>query len=121
MKFLADMGISPKTVAHLRTLGHDAIHLGDQHLGRLTDHAIVKKACSEDRVLLVHDLDFSEIMAAGGSRLPSVVTFRLRKMHPENVNRCLDTVIAEHHEALEQGALITVSEGRIRVRHLPVA
>ena len=27
MKFLADMGISPRTVAFLRSQGHDAVHL----------------------------------------------------------------------------------------------
>ena len=44
MKFLADMGISPKTVAFLRTLGHDAVHLADQGLQRLPDPDIVEKA-----------------------------------------------------------------------------
>ena len=34
MKFLADMGISLKTVAFLHTLGHDAVHLADQGLER---------------------------------------------------------------------------------------
>ena len=32
VKFLADMGISLKTVAFLHTLGHDAVHLADQGL-----------------------------------------------------------------------------------------
>jgi len=35
VKFLADMGISPKTVAFLHALGHDAVHLADQGLERL--------------------------------------------------------------------------------------
>jgi len=30
VKFLADMGISPKTVAFLHALGHDAVHLSDR-------------------------------------------------------------------------------------------
>jgi hypothetical protein len=29
MKFLADMGISTKTVAFLHALGHDAVHLSE--------------------------------------------------------------------------------------------
>ena len=44
MKFLADMGISPKTVAFLHTLGHDAVHLSEQRLEQLPDPDIVTKA-----------------------------------------------------------------------------
>jgi predicted nuclease of predicted toxin-antitoxin system len=44
VKFLADMGISLKTVAFLRALGHDAVHLADQGLERLPDRDIVAKA-----------------------------------------------------------------------------
>ncbi len=44
MKFLADMGISPKTVAFLQGLGHAAEHLHHQDLDRLPDSAILDKA-----------------------------------------------------------------------------
>ena len=75
MKFLADMGISPKTVAFLHALGHDAVHLSDQELERLPDSGIVEKARQEGRIMLVHDLGFGELVAAGGATLPSVITF----------------------------------------------
>lgn len=61
MKFLADMGISPKTVAFLHALGHDAVHLSDEGLERLPDPDIVAKARHEKRILLVHDLGFGEV------------------------------------------------------------
>jgi predicted nuclease of predicted toxin-antitoxin system len=56
LKFLADMGISPKTVALLRALGHDATHLQEQGLERLPDPAIMTKALEEEQILLTHDL-----------------------------------------------------------------
>jgi len=84
MKFLADMGISPKTVAFLQSLGHDALHLHTQGLDRSSDSSILEKARNEQRVLLTHDLDFGELIAAGGTKLPSVVIFRLR-------NTCITT------------------------------
>ncbi len=40
MKFLADMGISGKTVEFLKNLGYDALHLHDQGLDRIDDSAI---------------------------------------------------------------------------------
>lgn len=121
MNFLADMGISPKTVAHLRDLGHDAVHLHEQGLDRLPDPEILEKARTENRVLLTHDLDFGELLAAGGGRLPSVVIFRLRNMRPEQVTRYLDEVLAHHTDSLRDGAIATVTEGQVRVRRLPIA
>ena len=120
MKFLADMGISPKTVAFLKALGHDAIHLHDQNLDRLPDPEIFQKAYHEERILLTHDLVFGELVAASEARLPSVVIFRLRNMHPEKVNQYLGIVIEQHRQALEMGAVVSVTEGQIRVRLVPI-
>ena len=56
----------------------------------------------------------------GYGHLPSVVTFRLRDMRPVNVNRHLRAILNQHGERLEQGAVVTVTENRIRVRTLPI-
>lgn len=120
MKFLADMGISPKTVAFLRNLGYDATHLSKEGLHRLSDPEILEKSRQEERILLTHDLGFGELVAAGGARLPSVISFRLRDMHPDRVNSYLDEIIKQHREALEQGVIMSVTEGRVRVRYLPI-
>jgi len=76
MKFLADMGISTVTVDFLRSLGHNAVHLREQGLHRMEDPDILTKARQEGRILLAHDLDFSDLMAASGAQLPSVIIFR---------------------------------------------
>ena len=121
MKFLADMGISPKTVALLRALGHDATHLQEQGLERLPDSAILAKALEEARILLTHDLGFGELVAASGAQWPSVIVFRLRNMRPDSVNRYLSHVLSRYQAELTEGAVISVSEGQIRLRPLPVA
>lgn len=120
MKFLADMGISPKSVDFLEKQGHHAIHLQQEGLNRLKDPQILKKALEEGRILLTHDLDFGDILAASGSHLPSVVIFRLRNMRPEKVNLFLLMIITNHPSDLEEGSIITVTEGRIRIRKLPL-
>ncbi len=120
MNFLADMGISPVTVAFLRELGHEAVHLHEEGLDRLKDPEILLKAREEGRILLTHDLDFSELVAASGARLPSVIVFRLRNMRPNNVNRYLQRIVELHVRALEKGAIVSVTEGRIRIRSLPL-
>ena len=120
MKFLADMGISPRSVEHLREMGHDATHLREKGLEQLTDTAILAKARAEKRILLTHDLDFGELLAASKAELPSVVIFRLHNMRPERVNRYPEEVIKQYGTLLESGAIVSVSEGRIRVRSLPL-
>ena len=40
MKFLGDMGISPRTIALLREQGYDAIHLIEENLEKMTDQNI---------------------------------------------------------------------------------
>lgn len=120
MRFLADMGISPGAVAHLRASGHDSIHLVEQNLHRMSDHDILAKARSEQRIVLTHDLDFGDLMAASGAQLPGVIIFRLSCMMAVNVNRYVDIILQEHTQALRQGAILSVSERRIRVRTLPI-
>lgn len=114
------MGISPKTVAFLRDSGQDAVHLLDEDLGKLADPDILTKARQEGRVLLTHDLDFGDLLAASGAALPSVVIFRLRNIRPEQVNRYVQAVLGEHGEMLEQGAVVSVTEGQLRLRTLPL-
>ena len=121
MNFLADMGVSPRTVEFLVDLGYCAVHLNAQGLGRMKDVDIVRKAREENRIILTSDLDFGQLMAASGARLPSVIIFRLPKMSPEIVNPRLRRVLSDFRDALESGAVISVSERAARIRWLPIA
>jgi len=120
MKFLADMGISPKTVSFLQNLGYQAAHLHQEGLDRLSDSEILKKARLFGSILLTHDFDFGDLLAASKAELPSVIIFRLRNMRPEQVNLHLNSILTKHVQDLEQVVIITIAEGGIRVRHLPI-
>jgi predicted nuclease of predicted toxin-antitoxin system len=120
MKFLADMGISPRVVEELRRKEHDAIHLIEEGLNRMPDGEILRKARLENRILLTHDLDFGELLAASGGELPSVIIFRLKDMRAPNVSKHLFSIINQQTEALNQGAVLSVTERKVRVRRLPI-
>ncbi|MDO8587473.1 MAG: DUF5615 family PIN-like protein [Armatimonadota bacterium] len=120
MRFLADMGISPVTVAWLCREGHDATHLRDEGLRQLPDDLVLEKARAEKRILLTCDLDFGQLVAAGGHDLPSVILFRLSDMRPSNVNARLDIALAEFRQDLLSGSVIVIGEASIRVRRLPI-
>jgi len=120
MKFLADMGISPRVVAEPRRKGPDAVHLLDEGLNRMTDGDILQKARQESRVLLTHDLDFGERLAASGGNLPSVIIFRLKDMRAPNVSQRLFSVINQQSQSLNNGAVLSVTEQKVRIRTLPI-
>ncbi len=121
MRFLADAGVSPDTVAFLARLGHEAIHVRALDMHRAQDRELVDYARSEGRVIVTFDLDFGDILALGVLDRPSVMLLRLSDERPAEVNRRLGTVVAEQEAALESGALILVEDVRYRVRKLPIS
>jgi len=120
MKFLADMGVSQRTVLWLRQMGHDAVHLREEKLHKLPDEQILEKGLREGRIVLTFDLDFGEIMAKAGSSCPSVIIFRLADGTPMNVNTHLQKVLQDNSDQLAAGAIISVEEKKHRVRLLPI-
>ena len=120
MRFLADAGISPRTVGFLEQLGHEAIHVRTLGLQRPVDHVIVQRARADASVVITFDLDFGEILALGVLDKPSVILFRLTDERSESVNRRLSTVLSERRAEIESGALILVEDTQYRVRRLPI-
>ncbi|QLE56060.1 DUF5615 family PIN-like protein [Nostoc sp. TCL26-01] len=120
MKFLADMGISPRTVNWLKTAGYDAVHLVDESLERLADDEILVKARFEGRILLTVDLDFGYLLAVSRATLPSVILFRLGNESYEIINERLAEVLNRFEPDLKVGAIISVSDRDFRVRQLPI-
>jgi len=120
MKFLADMGISPRTVSYLKRMGYDAIHLVEERLERLEDDQILEKAKLENRIILTVDLDFGYLLAIGGLSLPSVILFRLGNESYEIINQRLGEVITQYQTDLKTGVIISVRDDSNRVRKLPI-
>ncbi|MGA8055529.1 MAG: DUF5615 family PIN-like protein [Burkholderiales bacterium] len=121
MRFLADAGISPRTVQFLLQHGHDALHVRELGLQRASDREIVARAAADSRILLTFDLDFGEILALGVLRRPSTLIFRLADERADAVNRRLELVLSEQERALTEGALVLVEDARYRVRRLPMS
>ena len=120
MKFLADMGISPRTVSWLKSNGYDAIHLVEQGLEKLPDDEILAKAREEKRIVLTVDLDFAQLLAISQELLPSVVLFRLGNESYEIINQFLAQVLNRFESELEAGVIISVTDKSFRIRRLPI-
>ena len=120
MRFLADAGLSPKTVEFLRQLGHEATHVRDLGLQRARDSELVERARTDGSVIVTFDLDFGDILALGVLDKPSTVIFRLADERADSVSKRLEAVLTERIADLESGALILVEDARYRVRKLPI-
>jgi predicted nuclease of predicted toxin-antitoxin system len=120
MNFVADAGISPRTVEFLREQGHDVVHVRDIGMQRAKDSEILELARSQDRIVLTFDLDFGDLLALGLHDKPSTIIFRLDDETADSVNTNLLTVLAQTESDLRDGALILVQEFRYRIRRLPI-
>jgi predicted nuclease of predicted toxin-antitoxin system len=120
MRFLADMGVSPRTVDWLRSQGHDAIRLNEEGLHRLPDPQVMDKALKEKRILLTMDLGFGALLAMSKSHFPSVILFRLSDETSKAINERLGEILGLFEQELENGAIISVNDEVVRVRSLPL-
>jgi predicted nuclease of predicted toxin-antitoxin system len=120
VRLLADLHISPSTVAYLRTLGHDVVRVDAILPNTAADEEIVAAARAADRSILTQDLDFSAIIALSGARSPSLVTLRLASSRVPYVNEVLARALPLIEEDLAQGCAVTVEDGAIRTRSLPI-
>lgn len=114
------MHIAPRTVELLRSLGHDVLRVDEILPANAPDNRIVETAREHGRAVLTQDLDFSALVALGGTDGPSVISLRLSSSRVEAVNRRLAAVLPALEDAVRRGAIVTVEDGRHRVRRLPV-
>ena len=80
------------------------------------DEAIIDMAVDSGRILVTGDKDFGEWIFLRGKPQPPLV--RLSAMKPKQQVRVLETILTMHSVDLENGALITATRDRLRIRHI---
>ena len=120
MRILADLNVAPRTVAFLRSRGHDVVRVDGRAADAAADAAIVEAARRDRRAVLTQDLDFSAIVALSGRAEPSVISVRLTSSRVEAVNARLDVVLPLVEQDVAAGAIVTVEDVRVRCRLLPI-
>jgi len=85
MKFLLNMNLPRSIGRQLKTLGHSYRHVRDIGKSKASDLEIVIEAKSNKEVIITHDLDYGHLLTFSGEKEPSVIIFRLRNSHPDNL------------------------------------
>jgi predicted nuclease of predicted toxin-antitoxin system len=120
LKFIADVHISPITVAELRKSGYQIYRVTDYLPAHAKDSEIIKLARCEKAIIITPDLDFSALIAKSGLSQPSVISLRVGNVKPSVISSILKMVLPLIEKELEAGAIVSVEESQYRVRKLPI-
>jgi predicted nuclease of predicted toxin-antitoxin system len=120
MKFLLDVGISPKLGQLLEERGHTFRYLPAYFSNKMSDHEILKVAAESGEVIVTHDLDFGKLLAFSGQNQPSVILFRIHHISARIFYELLLESWEFIAEPLHIGALVVIEAELVRVRMLPI-
>ena len=119
MKFLFDQSADFRLIPHLHELGHDVTAISRHYPHGLADEDVLAIARDEQRILMVADRDFGELIFQQGLAHAGLIFFRLPGASLPTKIEQLNRVLDEYAEALQAGAFVVVSPGRIRVAGRP--
>jgi predicted nuclease of predicted toxin-antitoxin system len=81
---------------------------------------ILRRARAEARVCITLDADFHSLLATSGERAPSVIRIRKQGLDAAALAALLQNIWAGIEDALNNGAMVTVTDRSVRVRRLPI-
>ncbi len=120
LKFIADMNISPLTVSQLKKNGWEILRVSEIMDVRSSDLDILDYARNHQKVVITHDLDFSELLAVHGFNSPSVINLRLGDASTDFVTQRIIDIVSQLEEELGQGIVVSVDDISARYRNLPI-
>ncbi len=119
MKFLFDQSADFRLIPHLHHLGHDVHVISRQHPSGLPDEDVLAIAREEQRILLVADRDFGELIFHQGVAHAGVIFFRLPGASLQAKIEQLTTALTDYAAELERGEFLVVTPSQIRIAGTP--
>jgi predicted nuclease of predicted toxin-antitoxin system len=119
MNFLFDQSADFRLIPHLQALGHDVQAISRDYPHGLADEDVLAIAQQEQRILVVSDRDFGELIFQQKLTHAGVIFFRLPGAPLQTKIDQLNRVLSKHAEALERGAFLVVTPSRIRIAGQP--
>jgi predicted nuclease of predicted toxin-antitoxin system len=120
MRLLLDQGLPRSAARLLREAGIDTVHVGEIGCSTADDATILQRGRDEGRTVITLDADFHALLALSQATAPSVIRIREEGLYGQKAAELIQAVLLRCAEDVEQGAVITVQRGRIRIRHLPL-
>jgi predicted nuclease of predicted toxin-antitoxin system len=120
MKFIVDVCLSRQVAQTLDQAGHEAIHWSEVGDPKAKDAVIMAWAAHQLYIVITADTDFGHLLAKSSDASPSTIILRTAVHSAHVVVPLLLQVIPASLTELDEGALITVDEQRVRIRRLPI-
>ena len=86
---------------------------GNGFTARCLPSMVLERAVSENRILITMDKDFGELIHLHGR--PHTGLIRLPEVRMAQRITLVEDLILNHRQALDEGAIITVTSGRIPI------
>ena len=120
MRFLVDECLPTRVASQLCLHGHDAMHVADLGLCGAPDEQVMGAASAQGRVLISADTDVGELLAIGKLVAPSVILLRGAVTTADHRLRLLVSNLDQIGAELDAGAIVVLTDQRIRIRLLPL-
>lgn len=120
IRLLLDQGLPRSAVRLLGDVGWDVLHAGDIGMARSSDSDILDYARRERRVCVTLDADFHAHLAVSGAARPSTVRIRIEGLNGCALAELLKKVWPMVGDALDRGAMATITERDLRLHRLPI-
>jgi predicted nuclease of predicted toxin-antitoxin system len=114
MRFLLDMGITPRAIPLFAAHGHEAHRCNEFGLQSALDEDLVALASRAGHVLVTTDKRFGDIVMLSGEDHPSVVILRLGNPTFEQMLLALQRLLETFTEPELEHAIVVVEPDKIR-------
>lgn len=120
MRWLLDQGLPLSAADLLRSVGEDAVHVGEIGMSRAADELILRHASMENRVVVTLDADFHALLALSGAKGPSVIRIRVEGLTARPASELILKVGRQFESQLLEGFVISCDVESVRLRGLPL-
>ena len=116
-KLLADENIHRDVVRFLRDRGFDVLHVAEEGMLGTTDVDLLRRAVSEDRVVLTHDRDFGTLAILAGEPIVGIVYLRPGHIAPGFTIETIEATLREEYD-LSPPLILVIRrrDGQVRIR-----
>jgi len=119
--FLTDENIHPKVVEFLCQLGCDILDVKIHNLIGTGDLQLIRKAFSENRIIITHDNDFGKIAIGNSEPIKGIIYLRPGHIKPEFVISMIKELFRREQDIKPLFIIVaerTKSKIKIRIRNL---
>ena len=116
MRFLLDMGITPRAIRLLREYGHEGYRCSEFGMATALDEDLVHFAKATDLVIIATDKRFADILVLSGVEEPGVIILRLDNPSFDEMLSGIRRVLETYSEEQMYRSVIVVEHNKTR-RH----